>query len=64
MSNHKILNQLGKTLDGDVRRQVEFMLHNGMNYSYIDNKRVEVIKDHRHLGGSRDTVVKIEGIDK
>ena len=63
MSNHKILNQLGKTLDGDVRKQVEFMLHNALNYIYIDDKRVEVIKDNRHWDCSRTTVVNIEGID-
>ena len=55
-----IKNQLGKTLDGDVRKQVEYLLHNGLNYIYIDDKRVEVLSDHRHLDGSRYTVVKVE----
>ena len=61
---HVIINQYNKHIQGkDNIEKVKDMLHNSLDYTYIDNKKVEVYSDQRFLDGSRRTIVLIEGID-
>ncbi len=61
MQVHTIRNQNQKhIIDYKIRNEVNHMLENGLNYTYIGKQKVEIHSDFRHSDGSRDTVVSVE----
>ncbi len=61
MQIHSITNQHKKhIIDYKIRDEICHMLNNALDYTYVQGKKIEIIKDHRHSDGSRDTVVSVD----
>ena len=62
MVTHTIKTVQGKFIeDEEIINEVKSMLHNGLNYTYIQGKKVSVHSDFRK-DGERISVIEVEGI--
>lgn len=59
---HEIKNQRGKhIIDESIRDEIKDALDKGLDYTYFDGVKLEIIKDFR-TDKLRETVVNVEGI--
>ena len=59
---HEIKNQHGKhIIDKRMRNEINHMLEKALDHSYVDEKKIEIVKDFR-TDKKRETVVFVEGI--
>lgn len=57
---HTIKNQHGKYIQGEVLlNEIYNLLSGGLDYSYIDGKKISVISDYRK-DKERETIIKVE----
>lgn len=60
--NHSIKNQNNNhILDKNIRDEINHALDNGLDHTYFDGVKLEIIKDFR-TDKLRETVVNVEGL--
>lgn len=59
---HEIKNQNEEyIIDDYILNEIHYLLDSGVDYTYFDGKKIEIIKDFKNEK-ERETVVNVEGI--
>ncbi len=60
---HTIKNQHDKYIYGKYEiEEILHMLENDLDYTYINDNKVSLVKDYKKEDGTRETIVQVEGM--